>query len=312
MLDRIDYAAHGKIKFNTDFALFRDGPGDFPVTSSTWGNFSARPGICTCSRPPARTPPRARFSTIPRIQPADSPARELPKGAGFAGFRFQESRTGDQQKLDWHANDWVAFLGASYFRAIGELEQYGLSARGIAIDVSAPAAPKNFRISRASTSSPRPTARPIFTVYAALEGPSVTGAYKFVMQRDKAVNMDIEARLFLRHDVGQLGIAPMTSMYWFSETNKPGHRLAAGGPRFGRPGMWTGAGEYIWRPLNDTPTPRLPRSADKRHRGFGLFQRDRISTTISTACTTNGARACWVEPWRIGEKERCNSWSCPG
>src|SRR3954470_18924593 len=28
VLDRIDYAEHGKIKFNTDFALFRDGPGN--------------------------------------------------------------------------------------------------------------------------------------------------------------------------------------------------------------------------------------------------------------------------------------------
>ncbi len=74
--------------------------------------------------------------------PPNSPARELPKGAGFAGFRLQESRTGDQQKLDWHTNDWVAFLGASYFRAIGELAQYGLSARGIAIDVSAPGRPR--------------------------------------------------------------------------------------------------------------------------------------------------------------------------
>ena len=27
--------------------------------------------------------------------PADSPARQLPDGAGFAGFRLQESRLGD-------------------------------------------------------------------------------------------------------------------------------------------------------------------------------------------------------------------------
>src|SRR5437899_10631040 len=32
VLQRIDYDAHGKIKFNTDDALFRDGPGQFPVT----------------------------------------------------------------------------------------------------------------------------------------------------------------------------------------------------------------------------------------------------------------------------------------
>ena len=56
-----------------------------------------------------------------------------PDSSGFAGFRFQEARNG---KLDWRKNDWVAFLGASYFRAIGELYQYGLSARGLAVDVA--------------------------------------------------------------------------------------------------------------------------------------------------------------------------------
>ena len=70
------------------------------------------------------------------LLPADSPAHELPRDAGFAGFRFQESRLADQRKLDWRTHDWVAFLGASYFRAIGELYQYGLSARGLAIDTA--------------------------------------------------------------------------------------------------------------------------------------------------------------------------------
>ena len=62
--------------------------------------------------------------------PPDSVARDLPKGAGFAGFKIQEARDG---ALDWRRNDWVAFLGAAYFRAIGELRQYGLSARGVLV-----------------------------------------------------------------------------------------------------------------------------------------------------------------------------------
>ena len=65
--------------------------------------------------------------------PETSPAKQLPAGVGFAGFRLQEPRDG---KLDWRKNDWVAFLGASYFRAIGELYQYGQSARGLAVDVA--------------------------------------------------------------------------------------------------------------------------------------------------------------------------------
>ena len=33
--------------------------------------------------------------------------------------------------------------------------------------------------------------------------------------------MDIDAALFLRKPVERLGVAPLTSMYWFSETVKP-------------------------------------------------------------------------------------------
>src|SRR3546814_3896264 len=66
--------------------------------------------------------------------PADSVAHSLPEDVGFAGFRFQESR----QRDNWKKQDWVAFLGASYFRAIDELNQYGLSARGVTVGTAVP------------------------------------------------------------------------------------------------------------------------------------------------------------------------------
>ena len=49
-----------------------------------------------------------------------------PKDLGFAGFRVNFH-------TDWE-RDFTAFLGASYFRAVGSEMQYGLSARGLAID----------------------------------------------------------------------------------------------------------------------------------------------------------------------------------
>jgi glucans biosynthesis protein len=51
---------------------------------------------------------------------------ELPKDLGFAGFRVNSH-------ID-PVRDVTAFLGASYFRAVGGEWQYGLSARGLAID----------------------------------------------------------------------------------------------------------------------------------------------------------------------------------
>ena len=59
------------------------------------------------------------------------------------------------------------------------------------------------------------------TIYALLEGPSIVGASKFVMTRGNGVVMDIDQALFLRAAISRFGIAPLTSMYWFSETIKP-------------------------------------------------------------------------------------------
>src|SRR5581483_6963371 len=55
-------------------------------------------------------------------------ARHLPKDLGFAGVRIR-------YHADWKT-DLVAFLGASYFRAVGASRQFGMSARGLAIDVA--------------------------------------------------------------------------------------------------------------------------------------------------------------------------------
>jgi periplasmic glucans biosynthesis protein len=302
VLDRIDYEALGKIKFNTDHALFRDGPGRFPVTFFQLGHLFPTPVHMYVLAPVERAPPGSSFTAREILydpayftMPPDSPARELPKGAGFAGFRVQESRRKD--KPDWRTNDWAAFLGASYFRAIGELYQYGLSARGVAINVASPGHPEEFPNFTRFYFVPPADGSDEVTVYAALDGPSITGAYRFNMRRDKAVLMEIEARLFLRRDVSQLGLAPMTSMYWFSETAKP----AASD---WRPevhdsdglAMWTGTGEHIWRPLNDHEHPSTSDFSDKSPRGFGLLQRDRVFDHYLDGVRYDRRPSLWVEP----------------
>ncbi len=299
VLERIDYEEHGKIKFNSDFALFHDGPGEYPLTFFHLGKYFRAPVrlyvLSSPGQPSLAT--EILYDSAYFTMPANSPARELPKGAGFAGFRLQESRAGDQQKLDWHTNDWVAFLGASYFRAIGELAQYGLSARGIAIDVAAPGRTEEFPQFTRFYFEPPADGSQDMTVHAALEGPSVTGAYRFVMRRDKAVVMDIEAHLFLRRDVSQLGVAPMTSMYWYSETNKP--TAVDWRPEIHDSdglAMWTGAGEYIWRPLNNAAQPTTSTFADKSPRGFGLLQRDRIFDHYLDGVRYERRPSLWVEP----------------
>jgi glucans biosynthesis protein len=296
---RIDYDAHGKIHFNTDYALFRDGPGAYPVTFFALGRyFPIGVSMFVLSGSGAQVSAR-RIQYDPDYfsMPADSPLRALPRDAGFAGFRYQESRLDDQKKLDWRSNDWVAFLGASYFRAIGELYQYGLSARGLAVDVAMADRREEFPIFSRFYFEPEAEGAHEVTVYALLDGPSVSGAYRFLMHRDKAIVMDIEAQLYLRKDVGRLGIAPMTSMYWFSETMKP-TRIDWRPEVHDSDGLalWTGGGEHIWRPLNDPVHTAASAFADHSPRGFGLLQRDRNFDHYLDGVNYDRRPSLWVEP----------------
>jgi len=299
ILNKIDYQALQQISFKTDYALYADGSSPYPVTFFHLGKFSRQP-VRVHVLEDGSDGLVAReivYDDSYFDMPSDSPAHALPEGSGFAGFRFQESKLGDQSRLDWHKNDWVSFLGASYFRAIGELYQYGLSARGIAVDVAVPDRAEEFPIFTDVYLAPQKADSNSVTVYALLEGPSITGAYRFDMRRDKAVLMDVDSTLFLRKDISRFGIAPMSSMYWFSETVKPtavdwrpevhdSDGLA----------LWTGAGERIWRPLNN-PTATLASSfSDENPRGFGLLQRDRDFDHYLDGVHYELRPNLWVEP----------------
>ena len=199
---KINYEAWGKIKFDTVHALFADGPGRFPVSFFHLGMFfqkAVEANVVDAGSAREIIYDRSYFE-----MPEDSIAKKLPQGAGFAGLRIQEARDG---ALDWRKNDWVAFLGADYFRAIGELRQYGLSARAVALDVAVASKTEEFPdftkfyIDRAEAGDS-------LTVYALLEGPSIVGACRFVLTRTKSVTMDIDQTLFLRADVARFGLAP--------------------------------------------------------------------------------------------------------
>jgi len=307
ILDKIDYEAHGKIKFKTDAALFAQGPGQFPVTFFHLGRYFQAPvHMHVLQGLGSKTQAREILYDANYFEmPADSPARQLPRGSGFAGFRFQESRLGDQDRLDWRKNDWVAFLGASYFRAIGDLYQYGLSARGIAIDVAQAGQAEEFpNFTHFYFAAPADDGDTV-VVYAMLDGPSIAGAYKFVMQRNSkdsngnksGVIMEVECALFLRRDVARLGIAPLTSMYWFSETVK-------GTGADWRPevhdsdglAIWNGTGEHIWRPLNNPARISASAFGDDNPHGFGLLQRDRNFDHYQDGVHYERRPSLWVEP----------------
>lgn len=290
IIGRIDYATHGKIRFRPDCALSALGPGVYPATFFHVGMYFQK-GVRMFRLEDGMA---AEILYDPRYfdMPADSIARKLPKDVGFAGFRLQESRL----TPTWKTQDWIAFLGASYFRAIGDLGQYGLSARGVAIDSATPHA-EEFPDFTEFYIAPAPSEGEATVVLAMLEGPSIAGAYRFDIQRTTGVVVTVEARLFLRRDVERLGIAPITSMFWYGESNR-----RAGDDW--RPevhdsdglAIWTGSGERIWRPLVN---PRLPTTSsfiDENPRGFGLLQRDRQLDHYLDGVNYDLRPSLWIEP----------------
>ena len=71
--------------------------------------------------------------------------------------------------------------------------------------------------------------------YALLDGPRVTGAYRFVLRPGTDTVLDVQARLYLRAPVATLGIAPLTSMFLAGENQPVAARLPPRGARLRRP-----------------------------------------------------------------------------
>jgi periplasmic glucans biosynthesis protein len=213
----------------------------------------------------------------------------LSKDLGYAGFRLLHDS-------DW-TRDIAAFLGASYFRAVGAERQYGLSARGLAIDTGLPR-PEEFP-SFTSFWIERPAAGvDELVVYALLDSHSVTGAYRFGIVPGENLVMDVDAALYPRRPIERLGIAPLTSMYQTGENDR---RYAYDF----RPeihdsdglALATGAGEWIWRPLVNPRDLRVNSFYDDNPRGFGLLQRDRDFANYQDDGVWYDRRpSLWVEP----------------
>ncbi len=171
--------------------------------------------------------------------------------------------------------EFAVFQGASYFRAIGTGMTYGLSARGLAINTSGPEGEEFPEFTRFWLEAPRP-GDTLQTLHALLDGESVTGAFTFRITPGAVTRMEVSATLYPRVDLGHLGLAPLTSMFLFDQTNRAGHNDF-------RPAVHdtdgllihNGAGEVLFRPLKNPASLEVSSFVDDNPRGFGLMQRAR-------------------------------------
>ncbi|EAR21714.1 glucan biosynthesis protein [Nitrococcus mobilis] len=197
-------------------------------------------------------------------------AQHLRHVPGYAGFRIHYPLNTPDYK-----DEVITFLGASYFRMLGQGQNYGISARGLAIDTGLPSGEEFPRFREFWLVKPESTATTLI-LYALLDSRSATGAYRMELIPGKNTALEIQSRLFARTTVEKLGVAPLTSMFLhgenrvsFADDYRPEVHDSDGLL------MYTAAGEWIWRPLSNPHRLHITELMDKDPRGFGLAQRDR-------------------------------------
>jgi glucans biosynthesis protein len=270
-LDELDYDSHRAIRFRPDAALWSS-EGRFQVQLFHPGSLFTKPVRLHVVDDSVRALP---FD--PDLFRYEGPAAGVRERVapvadrlGYAGFRVHFPLN-DADRMD----EVAVFQGASYFRLVGPGQVYGLSGRGLAIDVASDRPEEFPDFTEFWLVRPAPDADTLI-VHALLESPSVTGAYRFALVPGDRTELVVDARLFARTDVVKLGVAPLSSMFLYDAN------LAGAFDDF-RPEvhdsdgllMHTRSEEWIWRPLGNRRGLRVTSLRDVDPLGFGLAQRAR-------------------------------------
>ncbi len=265
----LDYEQYRSIRFRPDAALWRD---ETPFEIQLF-----HPGFLYTKPVRLHVVDDQVIAPLPfdrrlfRYDGTAAPVAEVASSdLGYAGFRihYPLNDAGIRDEV-------MVFLGASYFRLLGRGHLYGLSSRGLAVDIGLDRGEEFPAFREFWLVRPEPDAATL-TFYALLDSPSVTGAYRFDLAPGAPTTLGVDARLYARRDIDKLGVAPMSSMFLYDQNQRP---------RFDdfRPQVHDSDGllvrtaddEWIWRPLNNTPGVQVTTVHDETPRGFGLVQRDR-------------------------------------
>ncbi|QSX35475.1 glucan biosynthesis protein D [Shewanella avicenniae] len=265
-LKNLDWDEYQQIHFRKDKALWKDEDGDFRAELFHLGLYFDTP-IQMYELHDGEVTPINYNPKMFDYGKSKLKNKKLPQDLGFAGFRMQFH-------TDWE-RDVIAFLGASYFRAVGKEMQYGLSARGLAIDTAMPK-PEEFPVFTDFWMEAPKKGANTTTIYALMDSPSVTGAYRFDITPGERLKMHVDAAIYPRQKIERLGVAPLTSMYMVGENDRrTSYDWRSEIHDSDGLAMHTGNGEWIWRPLGNPENLRFNAYSDENPQGFGLMQRDR-------------------------------------
>jgi glucans biosynthesis protein len=294
---RVGYDQYRDIEFDPGHALWREA-----------GNFRVElihPGSIYKHTVAINTYDRTVVSPVPfspsMFSYGPSGLRDkVPNDFGFAGFRVTYPL---YRKSEW--NHVLVFAGASYFRPVAKHQSFGLSARGLAIDTGLPSGEEfpwftEFWLERPSRDATS------MKFLALLDSPRVTGAYEFVLRVRAETLVDVKATLFERKRVTELGIAPLTSMFFYGEdrVRPAGHWRPEVHDSDGVL-IHSANGEWLWRPLANPDRLLINSFQVDGLRGFGLLQRDRAFSAYEDLEARYELRpSAWITPvgnWGKGQ-----------
>jgi glucans biosynthesis protein len=295
--DGLKYDQFRAIRFRDDRRLFADGGRSFQMEMLPPG-FSFQDRITINIVRGGQSVPVPFSSDYFEFDPSffSLPEGRAPEGTeagmGFSGIRLRYPLN---QPGVW--DEFAVFQGASYFRAVAHDCIYGLSARGLSIGTGGPDA-EEFPIFRAFwVQEPQPGDR-AFRVSTLLDSDSVAGAFDFSIVPGVQTVMQVRAVLIPRREINAVGIAPLTSMYYFGPERRAGiddFRDAVHDSDGLR--IVNGSGERLWRPLRNPPGVQVSSFADFNPRAFGLIQRPRDFEHYEDAEAHYEQRpSAWVEP----------------
>lgn len=309
VLDALSYDVYRSIRYRKARAIRLQGADRFSVELFAPGflfGAGVEMFVVVDGRAESLRPDAQSFET-----PSPEIAAALAAFGRFAGFRLHypinETISNDSFPDDAYADEFIVFQGASYLRAVSRRQNYGLSARGLALDV-AQSGGEEFPMFRRFWIEPMPGEPSGIVVHALLDSPGVAGAYRFEIWPGLVTTTDVSVTLFPRRALTHVGLAPLTSMYMHGPMDGPD------APDY-RPAvhdsdgisMRTGSGEWIYRPLVNPQSLQVSAFRDAAPQGFGLVQRSRHFDHFEDLEARYEKRpSAWVEPrgdWGAGHVE---------
>lgn len=294
----LDYDNYRAVRYNKDAAIWGKTRTQFNIEMFAPGSIYTSGVDVAVIENGVAVPIQIESDTF--ITPRDEIGELLAALDKVAGFRLHYPINTPDYK-----DEFVLFQGASYFRAVSRGQNYGLSARGLAIDVAEPTG-EEFPLFRRFWIE-RPNARSEnIVVHALLDSPRVAGAYRFGIFPGAPTKLETQVTLFARTPLSHVGIGALTSMFLFGGTDRsdvPDYRNAVHDSS--GLAMLNGMGEYLWRPLANPQTLQVSAFVDNNPGGFGLVQRQRTQSDYEDLQANYHRRpSSWVTPrgdWGPGQ-----------